>query len=192
MTVVYSRQVMPALRTALVLVLLGSSSLVASASTRKDAARRRSEAKKALGVLRSVADPQQRGRLAAMSFAESGLGLPVSHLNVLKAMAEVDPSACATLLASSFGETAMAEKRCGRPFSEVAKRVRAAAPTAQTEVLMSTCKIVDAPEKPPSKLDPWALLLSAIVADELAADPASNAEEKQLAKLVSYACPPPR
>src|SRR3954463_2072221 len=99
------------------LALLGSSLRMASASEGKQAARR-TEAKKALGAIQSVADPQQRGRLAAMSFAESGLGLPAGQINVLKAIAEVEPSGCAMLLASALGETAMVEKRCGRRFSE--------------------------------------------------------------------------
>ena len=100
-----------------------------------------------------------------------------------------DPADCATLLAQALDETALVAKRCGGSFAELSPRILAVAGGERTKVVMSTCKITDAPEKDPSKLNALSLLMATILSDELGADPASNPEEKQLAKMVAYTCP---
>jgi hypothetical protein len=139
-----------------------------------------------------VKDAEQRARIASMGLAEGGFGLPRGQLRAFEAVVgeSVDPSQCARILGQALEETAkpIVEKRCGS-MDALLKKVTDAAAPAKAKTLMAACKITDIEAKDPSKLNPWAVLASVVVQDELAADPESSADEKKIARAMVGLCP---
>jgi hypothetical protein len=139
-----------------------------------------------------VKDAGQRARIASMGLSEGGFGLPRGQLRAFEAVVgeSVDPSQCARILGQALEETAkpIVEKRCGS-MEALLKKVSAVAAPAKAKTLMASCKITEIEAKDPSKLNPWAVLASVVVLDELAADPESSADEKKIARAIVSLCP---
>lgn len=156
-------------------------------------------------ILKVFADPQtppeppQRARLAANGLDQGGgYGLPKEQLRALTAVAgnDVDPSQCGRILLQAVESAKpVVEKRCGS-FDALKKTVENAtggfghAKEAKVKAMIQACKITKVPDKEIPMLDPWALLASAVVSDELAASGQSNDDEQKIAAALAYVCTP--
>jgi hypothetical protein len=138
-----------------------------------------------------IDDPHERARIASAGLAEGGYGLPEGQIKAFDAIVSpsIDPSQCARILGATLEETAkpLVEKRCGN-MDALVKRVTGAPKGKMTQELIKTCKITEVAPKDTSKLNPWAVLASAIVLDQFAADPQSNDDEKKVARAIAYLC----
>jgi len=152
-------------------------------------------AKGTKSILKALASPdmdrEQSGRVAAQGVSEVGYGLPPAQLKGLAAVVgdAVDPSQCSVILMKTLEESAkpLVDKRCAS-FAALAKKVSSLPPAAQAREVISTCKIDDVGEKDVENLNPWAVLVSETVMDELSADPKSNADERRVARAVANVC----
>ncbi len=158
---------------------------------------RRAQATFILNAVRSLeANAELRALVAAQGISEAGFGLPPDQLKMLGALMEVDRSQCSVLLKVGLLETARAavEKRCG-DLGALDRKLAALPAPERAEAVMKTCKAGSLDTKDAYGLNPWAILTSTIIADELAADPASVPEEKVLARSLEFLCsetPPQR
>ena len=152
-------------------------------------------AKGTKNIMKALATPdmdrEQSGRVAAQGISEVGYGLPPAQLKGLAAVVSegIDPSQCSVILMKTLEESAkpLVDKRC-TSFASLAKKVSSMPPAAQVRELISTCKIDDVGEKDVENLNPWAVLVSETVMDELSADPKSNADERKIARAVVNVC----
>lgn len=165
----------------------------ASTSSAPAESKRKAYAKKVADMLINpelTPSPELGARTAAVGFTEQDFGLPAAQLKAFKAIGEqsVDPSQCARILAAMIDETAkpIVDKRCG-DAAALMKKIAATAPANKTKEIVTACKITPA-MKDVSKLEPMAVLTSAIVGDELAADSQSDDNEKKMAAALVYLC----
>lgn len=151
---------------------------------------------KALG---ESTDAAQRGRLAATGLTEADYGLPDAQTRALKAISggSVDATQCGRILAQALeGSAAAVDKRCGS-WDALKKNVANAKSksfggghAARVGVVVDACKVTEVSDADASLVDPWAVVLSAVVADELAANPPSSDDEKAVAKALRTLCNP--
>jgi hypothetical protein len=87
------------------------------------------------------------------------------------------------------------EKRCGS-FDALKKSVEnptasfGQRATARVKAVIQACKITGVPDKDIPTLDPWAVLASAVVGDELGAGGQSSDDERKVAAALVYICTP--
>jgi len=165
-------------------------------SSSKDSPRR-AKAKQIVRVSNDpegAADAEQKARIAAVGLGEADFGLPAGQLKALHAVSsnDVDPSQCSTILGLSLDETAKpaVEKRCGS-FDALKQKLAKVPVSEKASLVATTCKIATSDSKALAKENAWAVLLSAVVADELASDPATSDDERTIALALAHLCPSP-
>ena len=142
-------------------------------------------------------DNDTRARIAAEAFDEGGYFLPAGLHKALGGVSGTNTKAndCSFVLWEGLRAAKPAvEKRCGG-FNALKEHVEAVAAArssvgraSMVKAVTETCKVTDVPDADASRLDPWALLASAIVGDLLAEDSQSSADEQQMARALMYLC----
>jgi hypothetical protein len=136
-------------------------------------------------------DPEDIGAMAAVGISEEGYGLPAEQLKALAAAGShtTPRKDCPALLASALEASAksLVEKRCG-DFGALKALLEKTPAAGREDAMIKACKLPATGDK--ERHDPWALLTSAVVADELALQPESNEDEKLVALGLGYACFP--
>ena len=136
-------------------------------------------------------DPEDIGALAAIGISEAGYGLPAEQLKGLATAGSAMTARkdCSKSLASALEASAkpLVVKRCG-DFAAL-KALIAKTPAAKREdAMIKACNLPATRDN--ERHDPWALLMSAIVTDELTLEPDSAPDEKTVALGLAYTCFP--
>lgn len=131
-----------------------------------------------------------RARMAGVGLAEGPFGLNAQQTKSFQAVAGkmVDQSQCGVIMLRTFeeGSKEAFTKRCG-DIAALEKKVKAAKPDQAAKVVATACKI-DAPAADLPKQNPWGLLTSALIADQMKGDPAAGPDEQAIAKHLVWLC----
>lgn len=130
--------------------------------------------------------------LVAACGNNADFGLPRGLVKALSEVcaAEIDPSECSRQLGMGIDATGprSVEKRCALEM-EVLKSAIDELPYAERAQRMATTCKIDLPVGVEARrLNAWALLTSAVVADELSADGVTTEDEKKVSQALAQLC----
>jgi hypothetical protein len=149
---------------------------------------------KATGNIRRALDvvpEEMRGRVAAQGLSEvDEYPLVAAERKALEfaAGASVEPAQCEAVLAKLVSEldAPLVEKACG-DRATLMKALAGGAPDRRLTVAQKNCKVtLDAGQK--ARSTAMAVIVSAVLRQQFAADPASSDDERLIASFVAQTC----